>query len=73
MNPSLWLENYRLACRAGGAVSDDFIIHNLPLFLADSAPTWLEHLPSNCVQSWANLKQMFVGNFQGTYTRPRNP
>jgi hypothetical protein len=48
MNPGLWLEDYRLACRAGGTDSDYFIIRNLPLFLTDSA---LEHLPSNWIQS----------------------
>ena len=63
MNPGLWLEDYRLAYWASGVVSDDFIIRNLPLFLADSARTWLEHLPPNCIQSWADLKQIFVGNF----------
>ena len=66
-NPGLWLDDYRLACQAGGADSDSFIIHNLPLFLADSARTWLEHLPPNLIQSWANLKEIFMGNFQGTY------
>ena len=34
--PRLWLEDYWLACQASGADSDNFIIHNLPLFLADS-------------------------------------
>ena len=48
-NPNLWLEDYRLTYQAGGAVSDDFIIRNLPLFLADSARTWLEYLPPNYV------------------------
>ena len=38
-NPELWLEDYRLACQVGGADNDDFIIRNLPLFLADSART----------------------------------
>ena len=46
-NPGLWLEDYRLACQAGGADNDDFIIRNLPLFLVDSARTWLEHLLPN--------------------------
>ena len=73
MNLGLWLEDYRLACRASDAVSDDFVIRNLLLFLADLARTWLEHLPPNCVLSWVDLKQIFVGNFQGTYTRPGNP
>ena len=48
-NPRLWLEDYRLACQASGADNDDFIIRNLPLFLADSARAWLEHLLSNTI------------------------
>ena len=36
-NPGLWLEDYRLAYQAGGANDDDFIIRNLPVFLANSA------------------------------------
>ena len=36
-NPELWLKDYQLACQAGGANNDDFIIRNLPLFIADSA------------------------------------
>ena len=62
-NPELWLEDYRLACQAGGASDDNFIIRNLPLFLADSARAWLEHLPSNVIQSWVDLTEIFVGNF----------
>ena len=73
MNPGLWLEDYQLACQASGADNDDFIIHKLPLFLANSARTWLEHLPPNRIQSWADLKEIFVGNFQGTYKCPGNP
>jgi hypothetical protein len=36
-NPSVWLEDYRLVCHAGGARDDLFIIKNLPLYLANSA------------------------------------
>jgi hypothetical protein len=31
----------------GGATNDIFMIRNLPLYLGDSARTWLEHLPCN--------------------------
>ena len=62
-NPELWLKDYRLACQVGGANDDDFIIRNLPLFLADSARTWLEHLSPNRIQSWVDQKEIFVGNF----------
>jgi hypothetical protein len=72
-NLGLWLKDYQLACQAGGTDGDAFIIRNLPLYLADSARTWLEHLPPNEIRCWANLKEIFVGNFQGTYVRPGNP
>jgi hypothetical protein len=66
MNLGLWLEGYWLACQADGADGDAFSIRNLPLYLADSAHTWLEHLPSNEIRCWVDLKEIFVGNFQGT-------
>jgi hypothetical protein len=69
-NPSVWLEDYRLACHAGGATDDLFVIKNLPLYLGDSVRTWLEHLPRDKNQDWTDLRQVFVGNFQGTYTGP---
>ena len=69
----MWLEDYRLASRAGGAHNYPFIIRNLPLFLADSARNWLEHLPADKINSWSDLREIFVGNFQGTYVRPGNP
>jgi hypothetical protein len=66
----VWLEDYRLACHTWGATDDLFIIKNLPLYLGDSARTWLEHLPRDKSHDWTNLCRIFVGNFQGTYTRP---
>jgi hypothetical protein len=54
-------------------VDDDFVIRNLPLSLADSTQTWLEDLPADRIHSWSDLREIFVGNFQGTYERPQNP
>lgn len=48
-NPGLWLEDYWLACQAEGADNDNFIIRNLPLFLADLVRAWLEHLPPETI------------------------
>jgi hypothetical protein len=62
-----------LACQASHADGDVFIICNLPLYHADSARTWLEHLPPNEIRCWADLKEIFVGNFHDTYVSPRNP
>jgi hypothetical protein len=42
------------------------------LHLADSARTWLEHLPANQIHNWDDLVRTFVGNFQGMYVRPGN-
>jgi hypothetical protein len=36
-DPRVWLNDYRLACQLGGATSDEVIIRNLPLHLADLA------------------------------------
>jgi hypothetical protein len=65
-DPRVWLNDYRLACQLGGATSDEVIIRNLPLHLADSARTWLEHVPASQIHNWDDLVRTFVGNFQGT-------
>jgi hypothetical protein len=71
-DPHVWLNDYRLACQLGGATTDEVIIRNLPLHLADSARTRLKHLPASQIHNWDNLVRTFVGNFQGTYVRPGN-
>jgi hypothetical protein len=38
-DPRVWLNDYLLACQLGRATSDEVIIRNLPLHLADSAWT----------------------------------
>jgi hypothetical protein len=72
MDPRVWLNDYRLACQLGGAATDEVIIRNLPLHLADSARTWLEHQPASQIHNWDDLVRTFVGNFQGTYVRTEN-
>jgi hypothetical protein len=68
----VWLNDYRLACQLGGATTDEVIICNLPLHLADSARTWLKHLPASQTHNWDDLVRTFVGNFQSTYVHPGN-
>jgi hypothetical protein len=62
-NPSVWLKDFRIACHAGGADDDTFIIQYIPLYLAKNVRAWVEHLPVDCIHSWADLKRIFVGNF----------
>ena len=71
-NPTVWLEDFCLAYRAGGADDDLFIIQYLPLYLAKSTRAWLKHLPANSIHSRTDLKRIFEGNFQGSYVHPRN-
>jgi hypothetical protein len=71
-DPRVWLNVYCLACQLRGATTDEVIIRNLPLHLADSARTWLEHLPPSQIHNWDDLVCTFVGNFEGTYVRPGN-
>jgi hypothetical protein len=71
-DPHVWLNDYRLACQLGGATTNEVIIRNLPLHLADSAQTWLEHLPPSQIHNWNDLVCTFVGNFQGTYVHLGN-
>jgi hypothetical protein len=51
-DPRIWLNDYRLACQLGGDTTDEVIIRNLPLHLADSAWTWLKHLPASDIHNW---------------------
>jgi hypothetical protein len=71
-DPRVWLNDYLLACQLGGATTDEVIIRNLPLHLADSARTWLEHLPASQIHNRDDLVRTFMGNFQGTYVHPKN-
>jgi hypothetical protein len=70
--PRVWLNDYHLACQLGKATTDEVIIRNLQLHLADSARTWLEHLPTSQIHNWDDLVRTFVGNFQVTYVCPGN-
>jgi hypothetical protein len=54
-NPSVWLEDYQLTCHAWGAIDDLFVIKNLPLYLSDSARTWLERLLQYKINDWTDV------------------
>jgi hypothetical protein len=73
MNPSVCLGDYWLACWVVEMDDDLFIIQFLPIYIADTAMAWLNHLPRNMIDSWEDLKKIFTGNFQGTYLQSGNP
>ena len=71
--PELWLADFWLGCKLGGARGDDrAIIRQLPLFLSDIARIWLKEHPANQIHDWTDLVRVFEGNFKGTYIRPGN-
>nr|ABA97230.1 retrotransposon protein, putative, Ty3-gypsy subclass [Oryza sativa Japonica Group] len=68
-NPESWLTVYSLAiCAAGG--DSKAMANYLPVALADSARSWLHGLPRGTIGSWAELRDHFIANFQGTFERP---
>nr|AAT94049.1 putative polyprotein [Oryza sativa Japonica Group] len=68
-NPELWLTVYGLAIRAAGGDSKA-MANYLSVALADSARSWLHGLPRGTIGSWAELRDHFIANFQGTFERP---
>nr|AAT69666.1 putative polyprotein [Oryza sativa Japonica Group] len=68
-NPESWLTVYGLAIRAAGGDSKA-MTNYLPVALADSAWSWLHGLPRDTIGSWAELRDHFIANFQGTFERP---
>ena len=72
MNPGIWLEDFWLAYRARGVDDDHFIIQYLLICIGGHVRAWLKFLPHNSIRDRADLKRVFVGNFQGMYVHPRN-
>ena len=40
--------------------------------MGENVHVWLEFLPADSIGSWADLRKVFIGNFQGTYVYPGN-
>jgi hypothetical protein len=66
------LEDFRLACRAGGAHDDYFIIQYLPICIGEHVRAWFKFRLPNNIRSWVELKQVFIENFQEMYVHPGN-
>jgi hypothetical protein len=69
-DPRVWLNDYRLACQLGRATTDEVIVRNLLLHLADSARTWLEHMPASQIHNWDDLVHTFMGELPGHVRAP---
>ena len=54
LEPTNWIESYELAMD----------------MLEGPARTWLKNLPGNSINSWQELKECFIKNFQETCKHP---
>ena len=41
-----------------------------PLALSGMAQTWFYNQRSNSIKSWARLRELFIANFQGNFSKP---
>lgn len=42
----------------------------IPLMLEGTARTWIQSLPARSINSWEDMRNVFIKNFEGTYKRP---
>ena len=60
------------ATEPDGVDDDHFIIQYLPIYIGEHVRAWLKFLPHDSIHNWADLKRIFIRNFQGTYVHPGN-
>lgn len=51
--------------KAASMSGSNFMIQYLPIYLTDSARTWLNHLQKGAIKSWINLEREFCNHFGG--------
>ncbi|XP_040376377.1 uncharacterized protein LOC121053482 [Oryza brachyantha] len=69
-NPKAWLTVYSMAIQAAGG-DTKAMTNYVSVALDDSVGHWLSGLPKRSIDSWAELRDWFIANFQDTYERPR--
>mgnify|MGYP005831743159 FL=1 len=68
-DPTVWIEDFLLHIHM--ARGDDLhAMKYLPLKLKGPARHWLNSSLADSVDSWEDLEDAFLDNFQGTYVRP---
>ena len=69
MEPADRIESYEMAMEIM-EVSDAVGARYLSMMLDGPTKSWLKNLPVNLINSWQELKDQFIKNFQGTCKRP---
>lgn len=65
--PGAWLANYLIACNIGGG--NEHVARSLPFMMEGSARAWLNNLPVDNIYDRDDLRDAFLKNFEGRYTR----
>jgi hypothetical protein len=66
--PQQWLRCYSTAIEVAGGSNITRVIY-FPMALDPAPLTWLESLSKNSIDSWEQLKNVIIGNFQGAIAR----
>ena len=68
MNPTQWLQAYATAiCATGGDTS--VMVNYLSIMLTPTAMNWFTSLAPDSIESWEELKKVFIDNYMATCTR----
>jgi len=68
-DPRQWLQIYSAAIEVAGGSNSTKVIY-FPMALESAPLTWLESLRHDLIDSWEDLKKIFIDNFQGSIHRP---
>ena len=68
-NPKQWVQLYEIAVRAAGG-NTNVMVNYLPIMLSQSANNWLMGLREDSIESWDDLKKVFVKNYMATCQQP---
>ena len=63
------MQLYEIAIRAAGG-NTDVMANDLPVMLSQSANNWLMGLREDSIESWDDLKKVFVKNYMATCQQP---
>ena len=61
-NPEQWMQLYEITVRAAGGNSD-VMANYLLVMLSQSANNWLMGLGKDSIESWDDLKRVFIENY----------
>ena len=64
-NPEQWMQLYEITVRAVGE-NTDVMVNYLPVMLSQSTNNWLMGLREDSIESWDDLKKVFVKNYMAT-------